>query len=586
MDGTFDQAYLDTHTVGFDKYKAYVMGDEDGIPKTPEWASDICCVTPWTIRAIAHEWAAKPTTTAHREGGPMRGPYANEHARLEAYNMGMQGLGKPGQHSYATPHNSPRWEKTFSSRPVNFSGGFTFSGWPGAEDEYIKQHISRCMIHRAILYGTPENPISWMGTTLLAAPVEDQFQRYYYPIPADQGGSQIHMIWTDSPCNTACWNHGFLQIEAWRAPIIETVVAQHIWLENDCLMADIVLPVNTKFEEEDMRGVNDEFSFSFLVYEKQAIPAVGESKSDMEMVAEMADMLGTKAQFMNDRLTVQEWLEFGFSQSGAQDLMTFEEWQDKQYVTAPPAADWQEDKAGLIDFYNDPASDPIRLPSGKLEYYSERLAEHFPDDKERWPCARYVDGADGTCTHDESLYGERCKTYPIVCQNNHPRWRFHVQFDDVSWFREIDTGKMTGYDGYQYESVWLNPETAEARGIKFGDIVKIYNERGIVLAVAYVTEKVIPGNARIDHGARIDPIATGEDGVWIDRGGSPNLITPTMPISENCTGHTVSGYLVEVEKLDPAEMEEWRQKYPDAFARDYDPAYGVLFWGWVEKEEA
>jgi anaerobic selenocysteine-containing dehydrogenase len=607
-ENTFDKDYLETHSVGWEKYRDYVLGNEDGIPKTPAWASDKCCVAEWTIKALAREWASKATSTAHREGGPMRGPYAADKARIEAYNMGLQGLGKPGQHSYATPHNSPRWVKTFSSSAANWSGGFRFAGWPGAEDEMIKQHISRCLVHQAILYGTPEKPVSWYGTSLLAAPVEDQFERYYYPIPADQGGSIIHMIWTDSPCNTGCWNNGFLTIKAWRQPQIETVVGQHIWLENDMLLCDIILPVCTKFENEDLRGVNDEFSFSFLVYEKPACPRIGESMSDMEIVAEMADILGTKSEFMNGRMTVAEWLQYGFEKSGAADLISFEEWKEKQYITAPAADDWQEDKAGLIDFYNNPASDPIRLPSGKLEYYSQRLAEHFPDDNERNPVAKYVIGGPGGSgedeqgkhdvaadiigwTHDESveveLGAERCKRYPLVCQNNHPRWRFHVQFDDVPWLREIDSGKMTGYDGYQYESVWLHPETCAARGIKHGDIVKIYNNRGIVLAIAYMTEKVIPGNARIDHGARIDPIATDvENDIWIDRGGSPNLITPRNPVSKNCTGHCVSGYLVEVEKLEPSEMEEWRQKYPDAFARDYDPAYGVLFSAWIEKEEA
>ena len=239
------------------------------------------------------------------------------------------------------------------------------------------------MVHQAILYGTPDHPVSWYGTSLLAAPVEDQFERYYYPIPADQGGSIIHMIWTDSPCNTACWNNGFLTIRAWRQPQIETIVGQHIWLENDMLLCDIILPVTTKFENDDLRGVTDEFSFSFLVYEKQAIPRIGEARSDMELVADMAEILGTKAEFMDNRMTVEEWLEYGFSVSGAQDMISFEDWKDKQYITAPAADDWQEDKAGLIDFYNDPASDPIRLPSGKLEYYSARLAEHFPDDNER-----------------------------------------------------------------------------------------------------------------------------------------------------------------------------------------------------------
>ncbi len=39
--GTYDKEYLKTHAVGVDKYKAYVMGKEDGVPKTPEWAEPI-----------------------------------------------------------------------------------------------------------------------------------------------------------------------------------------------------------------------------------------------------------------------------------------------------------------------------------------------------------------------------------------------------------------------------------------------------------------------------------------------------------------------------------------------------------------
>ena len=53
QEGTFDQAYLDTHSVGFDEFKAYVLGDDDGTPKTPEWASPLCGVSTWTIKALA-----------------------------------------------------------------------------------------------------------------------------------------------------------------------------------------------------------------------------------------------------------------------------------------------------------------------------------------------------------------------------------------------------------------------------------------------------------------------------------------------------------------------------------------------------
>jgi len=584
--GTYDQEYLDTHSVGFDSFKSHVLGEDDGIPKTPAWAAPICGVTEWTIKAMATEWANKPTTTCHREGGPQRGAYSHETARIEAYCMGMQGLGKPGQHSYATPHGMPRWEMALNANGARFASGFAYAGWAGAEDPQIKQHIAKNLIHEAILKGTVENPFSWMGTTLLRAPVEDQFQRYYYPIPASEGGSLIHMVWTDAPCNTVCWNNGFHYIEAYRSPQIEFFLGQHAHMENDMLLSDIIMPVNTKYEEEDIQGVSDEFAFSYLMYEGKAIESVGESKSDLEAVEAVAAKLGedVRSNFMGGK-TVAEWVKAGFDNSGAQDLISFEDWKAKQYFTQPAADDWQDDKAGLIDFYNDPDSDPIGLPSGKLEYYSERLAEAFPDDKERNPSAKYVCGGPASegWYHDESLYGERCKTYPIICESNHPRWRFHAQFDDVPWFREIATGRIKGYDGYMYESTWINPETAAQYGIETGDIIKMWNERGTVLGGAYVTERVRPGMARQDHGARLDLInSSGPESTWIDRAGSNNLITPLRVSSPNATGMVVQGFLIQIEKLDPAEMEGWRKQYPEAFARDYDPAYGPLFTGWVE----
>ena len=70
-EGTYNKEYVDTHVVGFDKFKAYVIGEEDGIPKTPKWASPKCGVPVWTIKALAREFAAKKTSIAHTYGGGM-----------------------------------------------------------------------------------------------------------------------------------------------------------------------------------------------------------------------------------------------------------------------------------------------------------------------------------------------------------------------------------------------------------------------------------------------------------------------------------------------------------------------------------
>jgi len=158
----------------------------------------------------------------------------------------------------------------------------------------------------------------------------------------------------------------------------------------------------------------------------------------------------------------------------------------------------------------------------------------------------------------------------------------HAEHDDVSWLREIPTCKVKGIDGYLYEPIWIHPSEAEKRGIKNGDIIGMYNDRGMVLGGAYVTERIRPGIAYQDHGARVDPIADGEDipqSEYIDRGGANNLICPEAILSKNCGGQVGSSFLVEVKKVDIKALEE---KYPEAFNRDYDPATGPQFSGWVE----
>jgi trimethylamine-N-oxide reductase (cytochrome c) len=151
-----------------------------------------------------------------------------------------------------------------------------------------KQHIPKTLIHKAIA-----NPsISFTSTGAIAAPVDDQFVKYQYPIRKEEGGTEIHMIWTDTPCRTTCWNCGNETIDAIRSPKIECIVAQQPWLENDCLFADVILPVNTKFEEEDIGIDVGSLQYNLIFPEPQCVESLGESKSDYEVVCEVAKKLG------------------------------------------------------------------------------------------------------------------------------------------------------------------------------------------------------------------------------------------------------------------------------------------------------
>ncbi len=566
-EGTYDKDYVATHTIGFDKFADYVSGKEDGIPKTPGWASLKCGVPEWTIKALAREFASKVTSTAHNcGGGYIRGPYSSEPARLEITLLAMQGLGKPGVHQYSYGMGGsgcPRASVTPDERPAR--RGPMYMVYPPPA-----QFIPKTLVNKAIL---SEKPISWTGTSAIWCPTEDQFKKHTYPVPKEQGGTEIHMIWSDTPCRTTCWNQGNETIEAYRSAKIECIIVQHPWLENDCILADIILPVNSKIEEEDF-GIDRDSQFFSIYLEGKGINSIGESKSDYETVCEIARKLGIYAEFTKDK-TIEEWIKYGYQHSGVDKLVTWPELNKKQYFIVPTAPDWINDPPGLRKFYENPGKFPLETPSGKLEIYSERLAKYFPDDKERPPVPHWIEASQ---THDERLSSERAKKYSLLQMSNHGRWRLHAQCDDISWTREIPTCKVKGWDGYLYEPCWLNPQTAFERGIKNGDIVKVYNQRGAVLGGAYITERLIPGVAYMDHGARCDWIIPGS----LDRGGAINLISPSEIISQNCPGMASSGYLVEVEKVTAAKMEEWQKLYPEAFNREYDPASGLRFNAWVE----
>jgi anaerobic selenocysteine-containing dehydrogenase len=93
----------------------------------------------------------------------------------------------------------------------------------------------------------------------------------------------------------------------------------------------------------------------------------------------------------------------------------------------------------------------------------------------------------------------------------------------------------------------MNPADAVKRGIKEGDIVKAYNDRGEVLLVAQLTHRVPPGITHSWESCAIhDPI--GYPGQSPDRGGCVNTLTPHRFVSKNACGMAPGSCLIEIEK--------------------------------------
>ena len=565
--GTYDKEYLKTHAVGVEKYEAYVMGEEDGVPKTPEWAAPITNVPSRVIKALAEEWASKRTTVVIGNGGPgIRGPYATEAARLQNICLAMQGLGKPGVNQakmieWGLFDKPDQYAQPRSLRVPNLRKAYR-GGHP--DETNHPSFIPKTYIPKAIL----EGQCDWYGVESETAPRQDQFVHYKYP--ADDC-SKIHMVWTDSPSWITCWNCGNDYIRAMRHPDIEFMFAQHIWLENECLLADIILPVNTKLEEDDIAVDIFSGQYNLLFPEHKCVEPLGESYSDYEIACKLAERLGLLEEYTEGK-SIPDWIKYGWEISRCADLISWEELNEKGYYVVPTADNWEDVPAGFYEFYKDPEKHPLSTPTGKLEFEATGLLKHFPDDLERPPVPKWI--AKGI-SHEETIGTERSKKYPLLVCSNHPRWGVHSEHKDMIWLREIETCKVKGPDGYQYQPGWLHPSEAEKRGIKNGDVISIYNDRGTVLAGAYITERIMPGVVYIDHGAKWDPIALGE----IDRGGAINTIVPRNTTSKNAVGHAVSGFLAQVEKTD---MEALRRKYPEAFERPFHPHAGPGLEGWIE----
>ena len=622
-ENTYDKEYLETHAVGTEPFFDYVLGKEDGEPKTPAWASGKCGVPEWTIKALAREWARKVTSLSIGNGGPaIRGPYSTEPARLQSILLSMQGLGKPGVHQAkwlewylhdvyqmpyqgkalitmptraesCRPYNSPEEYKAAQdaaagindmSDPIKFyseiiKGSRRLNPQQNSIPELAElcrpmdtppaQSIPRCMVHDAIL----KDSIEWWGLYSFGGPAHQQWTKHVFPRP---GCSRLHMIWTDSPCNVTCWNDGFAFVKAMRSPEIECIVAQHPWLENDCYMADIILPVATKFEMEDICEDVASGTVTAVFHEYPACPPVGESRDDFDCVASVAKKISEDVYlaYTGDEKATGRVVELFWQGSGVAHLDIDDEFHRNDIFFVPVDEKIINHPAGLKLFADDPENNPLSTPTGKLEFTSTKLLEHFPDDPERPPYPKWVEKSE---FHDERLSSERAGVYPYLCMSNHGRWRFHANCDDITWNREIETMKIRGKDGYQYEPAWMHTSTAAECGISHGDIIKVFNERGTVLCGAYVTERLIPNTIYVDHGSRFDPIEAGA----IDRGGAINLITPRNNISKYATGMVVSGFLAAIAKVTDGEMDAWKAQYPEAFARKIDEACGVCLDGWM-----
>ncbi|NTW28446.1 MAG: molybdopterin-dependent oxidoreductase [Coriobacteriia bacterium] len=565
-EGTYDKAYLDTHAVGFDEahlplgapaglsFKSYILGEsDDATPKTPEWASKICGVPERVIVTLAREWASKPTSLWAMEGGACRREFAHEFARMMGTLQVMQGLGKPGVNIIGTGLSlGGPYDGHTQLGPTGYADG----GMNVVLENYYPNQVPQKITFQKLLDCVENPPQHWQGGHIDNFNPEMFFEEMDYPAP---GCSEIHFLWQRGSTLTNPPDHK-RDIRAYLNEKIETFVVAAPWFDRDCRYADLVLPITTIFERQDLTepgSVGQYVPPAYIglrsaVFHQRSLDPSGESKTDLAIFEELAQRLGYGEQFMEGN-TEDTLLEKMYAKTNIP--MEYEDFKEKGYYVWPAPPNYVRNKQ-FSGFYADPVAHPCETPTGKIEIFSTLLWEKYGYNAQIPPVPHYIPEIEGYGSTDLKA------KYPLQMLMAHPKFRFHGKYNDCSWLTE--NYKVYGPDGYGYEPVWMTPADAGARGLVEGDIVRCFNDRGEVLAGVRVTERLIPGVSWLTYGSWNDPLDSAIGS--LDRGGDGNCLSNAGPMSIHHVGGAYNSTLFEVEKADLAAL---AAKYPEGWAGKY-----------------
>jgi trimethylamine-N-oxide reductase (cytochrome c) len=570
----YDQDYVAKRTTGFERYRAYVLGEEDGVPKTPEWQAPETGVSPQVVRALAREWGTKKTylscgSKGLAYGSENRSATGAQWARAMVCLMAMRGLGKPGINFGNLGTGAPVDLEFYF--PGYAEGGISgdIENTADAIENYQRmphlismntsmQRIPRLRIPEAILDGETE------GYPTDGRSLEGQFQRYTYPSP---GHSPVRMMYKYGGSHFGTIMESNRLVDALRSPTLEFILNQSIWNEGEVAYADLILPACTNFERDDIsewagcggysHHNQNQLNHRVIAMQGKCIEPLGESKSDYQIFLELAQRLGLSAYFGEAKNELL-WCREVYLGSDLRKVISWKKFLRKGYYVVPAehkAANrtrvgWRwfaegrkkdlPEPSPLPSEYGEEYLEGLQTRSGKFEFAPASL-ERFAQDPERPAVNRYIPSWEGRQT--EELYGR----YPLQLIAPHPRFSFHTQSDAKDSFIDDIPEHRVCIDGFYYWVARLNHEDATRRGIAQHDLVRLYNDRGAVICAAVLTGRVLAGVVHSYTSAAIyEPVGT--PGNMADRGGCVNTLTPKRHMTAFTSASSPNSCLIEVEK--------------------------------------
>jgi anaerobic dimethyl sulfoxide reductase subunit A len=505
-----DQAFIDKFCMGMDagtmpawakdsangkeNFKDYILGKYDKTPKTPEWAAKICGVKAEDIRKLADMYAKTKPAALKASWAPGRNAYGEQYNRMAAAlqamtgNIGVlggcaEGVGK-GWHAEGVAYPYDQFSNVWFASIKSDRWAHCVLNYPKVKREEIGL---------------------W--------PRGDELDGV---IPNVKG-----IFWQGSDWFNQLTN---INKEIQAIKKLELVVCMDSTITPSGLYADVLFPIATHFERHDV--ALPWYKGHYYIHRPKVIEPMGESKTDFQVFTELAYRIGQLdpqgygrfASMYNPKADRSYWL----NPDVVDDQYLREWWEGRvmhhQGVTMP----WDEFKGlGVYKFIFDKPhvgfrdqiekGVPFQTPSGKIEILCTELAQISDWTKTRY--GEHIPSIPKWIEPWESLNSPKTKEFPFHLVTPHPRWRTHSIFNNCSWLRET-------YD----QEVTLNADDAKKLGVKTGDTVEVWNERGKVVVPVYATERVMPGVAVLHEGAWLDL-----DDKGVDRSGNPDMLTLDAP---------------------------------------------------------
>ncbi|MDA9995301.1 molybdopterin guanine dinucleotide-containing S/N-oxide reductase, partial [Planktomarina temperata] len=488
-EGLTDRAFVQRYTEGFEAFLPYLMGETDGTPKSADWAAVICEIPADTIRALARRMA-KMRTMISVSWSLTRQDHGEQPFWMAITLAAMLGqIGLPGGGF------------GFGYSAMNFIGG-NHNIIPGASlpqgTNPVEEFIPVARITDLLL--NPGKSFDFDGA------------RYEYP--------NTKLVWWAGGNPFHHHQDLNLMMQAWQKP--ETVIVNE-WCWNPLAKhADIVLPCTTPLERDDMAMTPRD---PYVVSMSKLTEPFGQALDDYNIFVGIARAMGVEDNFTEGRSS-HDWQRWIYDKTKERcadagiDIPTFDQFRSKQWFKLEDPAD---PIVMLSDFRADPIAYPLATPSGKIEIYSRTVADFGYDDCPGHPVWQ-----------EPYEWLGNVDRYPLHLISNQPKDKLHSQLDHGAVSK---AKKVAGR-----EPLHIHPDDAALRGLKDGDLVRLFNERGACLGGVVIDEVLRPGVVQMSTGAWYDPDKTG-----LCKHGNPNVLTRDKGTSKLGQGPSAHSCLVEIE---------------------------------------